>query len=43
VKVTTTSVYRLQGDKLVGTTVAHYQTKGADSVLHLQSMGTKGP
>jgi hypothetical protein len=43
VTVTTTSVYRLQGDKLVGSTVAHYNTKGQDSVLHLQSMGTKAP
>jgi hypothetical protein len=43
VKVATMSVFRLQGDKLVGTTVAHYDTKGPDSVLHLQSVGTKAP
>jgi hypothetical protein len=43
VKVTTNSVYRLQGGKLVGNTVAHYNTKGADSVLHLRAAGTKAP
>ena len=42
VQVTTTSVFRLQGDKLVGPLVAHY-SKGADSVLHLQSVGTRAP
>jgi hypothetical protein len=43
VQVTTDGVYRLQGGKLVGTTTAHYATKGADSVLHLTIEGTKAP
>jgi hypothetical protein len=42
VQVTTNSVFRLQGGKLQGTTTAHY-SKGADSVLHLRSEGTKAP
>ncbi len=42
-KVTTHSVTRLQGGKLVGTTVAHYATKRADSVLTLRVEGTKAP
>jgi hypothetical protein len=41
VKVTTHSVFRLQDGKLVGSTVAHYATKGADSVLTLRSEGTR--
>ncbi|MEO6055392.1 MAG: hypothetical protein ABIQ49_00995 [Gemmatimonadales bacterium] len=40
-QVTTHSVYRLQDGKLIGTTVAHYQTKGADSVKMLRSEGTR--
>jgi hypothetical protein len=43
VKVSTNGVYRLQGGKLVGNVVAHYSTKGADSVLHLRTEGTKAP
>jgi hypothetical protein len=43
VKVTTNSVYRMQGGKLVGNVTAHYSSKGADSVLHLRAEGTKGP
>jgi hypothetical protein len=39
--VTTHSVFRLQDGKLVGTTVAHYATKGADSVRNLRSEGTR--
>lgn len=42
-KVTTHGVLRLKDGKLVGTTVAHYQTKGADSVLNLRMEGTKAP
>jgi hypothetical protein len=42
-KVTTHSVWRLQGGKLVGTTVAHYDTKGADSVRTLRTQGTRAP
>jgi hypothetical protein len=40
-KVTTHSVYRLEDGKLVGTTVAHYATKGADSVKNLHVEGTR--
>ena len=43
VKVTTESSYRLQGGKLVGTTIAHYAKAGPDSVLHLHIEGTKTP
>ena len=43
VKVITHGVIRKQGDKLVGTTTAHYQVKGADSVLTLRMEGTKAP
>ena len=41
--VTTNSVYRLEGDRLVGRVVAHYPTSGADSVLVLRSEGTRAP
>jgi hypothetical protein len=41
VKVTTRGVLRKDGDKLTGTTVAHYNVKTADSVLTLRSEGTK--
>lgn len=43
VKVTTHGVVRKQGDKLVGTTVAHYQVKTADSVVTLRVEGTRAP
>jgi hypothetical protein len=43
VKVITHSVIRKEGDKLVGTTTAHYQVKGADSVLTLRTEGTRAP
>ena len=43
VQVNTTSVLRLRGDSLFGTTVAHYKTKGADSVLTLRMTGTRKP
>jgi len=42
-QVTTHGVARLQDGKLVGTTVAHYATKGADSVLNLKMEGTRAP
>jgi hypothetical protein len=42
-QVTTHGVARLQDGKLVGTTVAHYATKGADSVLNLKLEGTRAP
>ena len=43
VKVHTEGVYRLQGGKLVGTTTAHYEKAGVDSVLKLRTEGTKMP
>ena len=45
VQVVIDGASRLQGDKLVGTLVAHYQgaKAGADSVLHLRSEGTRSP
>ena len=42
-KVTTESTMRLQDGKMVGTTTAHYDTKGADSVLQLRGSGTRIP
>jgi hypothetical protein len=42
-QVTTHGVLRRQGDKLVGTTIAHYKTTKADSVLTLRTEGTKAP
>ena len=41
--VSTHSVYRLEGDRLVGDVVAHYATTDADSVLQLTSEGTRAP
>jgi hypothetical protein len=43
VMVTTHAVYRLEGDRLVGTTYAHYETAEADSVLNLATEGTRAP
>ena len=43
VQVTTESVLRRQGDRVVGATVAHYKTTGPDSVLRLRSEGTRAP
>jgi hypothetical protein len=43
VQVTTHGVARLKDGKLVGSTVAHYATKGADSVLNLKLEGTRAP
>jgi hypothetical protein len=42
-KVRTESVMRLQDGKMVGVTTAHYDTKGADSVLQLRGSGTRIP
>lgn len=42
-KVVTTGVHRLVGGKLVGTTIAHYDVKTADSVLRLTVESTKAP
>jgi hypothetical protein len=41
--VRTHSAFRLEGDRLVGTTVAHYVTSDADSVLSLHVEGTRAP
>jgi hypothetical protein len=41
VQVTTNSVSRLQNGSLVGSTTAHYRVKTADSVLTLNSTGTR--
>jgi len=41
VQVTTHSALWLDGDKLVGKTVARYATKGADSVVRLRTEGTR--
>jgi hypothetical protein len=43
VQVTTTAVMRLQDGKLVGTSVGHYKTTGADSVLRLRTEATRAP
>jgi len=43
VKVTTHTVSRLKDGKLVGTSVAHYSVKTADSVRNIRSEGTKAP
>lgn len=43
VQVRTTNSYRLDGDRLVGTTVAHYLVKGADSVLVLNTTAARAP
>ncbi len=41
VQVTTNTVTRLQGGSLVGSSTAHYKVKSADSVLTLNSTGTR--
>ncbi len=41
VTVTTNGVMRLQGGSLVGSTTAHYKVKTADSVLVLNTTGTR--
>ena len=43
IKVSVQSVTRLQDGKMVGTTVAHYATTGADSVRNLGFEGTRAP
>lgn len=42
-KVSTVSSFHLQDGKLLGTTTARYETKGADSVLQLRGSGTRVP
>lgn len=41
VQVRTNTVLRLEGENLVGSAVARYTTKGADSVLNLRVTGTR--
>jgi hypothetical protein len=43
VMVTTHAVWRLEGDRLVGETVAHYETSDPDSVLVLRTEATRAP
>lgn len=43
VRVQTEGVIRLEGERLVGRTVAHYRTSGPDSVLRLRTEGTRAP
>lgn len=43
VKVSTNSVFRLVGDKLMGTTMAHYTVKGPDSLVALRTEGVRAP
>ena len=41
VMVTTHSTMHMEGDKLIGKTIAHYKTKNADSVVMLRTEGTR--
>jgi hypothetical protein len=41
IQVKTNSVMRLKDGKLEGTTIAHYETKGPDTVRTLRTEGTK--
>jgi hypothetical protein len=43
VQVTTHGVMRLRDGKLVGTTTAHYASKGPDSLRVLRQEGTRKP
>ena len=43
VKVTTSAVVRVNGSALTGTSVARYQTTGADSILRVRLTGTRTP
>ena len=43
VQVTTRNVLRREGDRLVGSTRARYQTTGSDSVLVLRTEATRAP
>jgi hypothetical protein len=42
-QVTTRTVSRLEGGRLVGTVEARYTTKGGDSVVQRRSEGTRAP
>lgn len=41
--VTTHTVYRMEGDRLVGVITARYESTGADSVGQLRTEGTRAP
>lgn len=43
IQVTTRTVYRLQGDKMIGTTEARYKVGGRDSVAQRRSEATRVP
>ena len=43
VQVRTHTVWRMMGDHLMGTTVARYETTGADSVLRFRTEATRAP
>jgi hypothetical protein len=43
VQVNTNSVMRLQGGSLVGNTTAHFKVKTPDSVMVLNTTGTRAP
>jgi hypothetical protein len=43
VQVTTHSILRKEGDRLVGVTHASYATTGADTSLTLRTEGTRAP
>jgi hypothetical protein len=43
VQVSTRAVYRLREGRLIGRTVARYQSAGADSLLVLRVEGTRAP
>jgi hypothetical protein len=43
VQVTTRSVFRVEGGRLVGSTRARYASTGADTVLTLRTAGTRAP
>jgi hypothetical protein len=42
-QVTTNGVMRVEGGRLVGRTTAHFRVKTADSVLVLNTVGTRAP
>jgi hypothetical protein len=42
-QVWTHGVWRLEGDRLVGTTTAHFQTSDPDSVVTVRSEATRAP
>lgn len=43
VKVSTTSVFHMVADQLIGNTMAHYTVKGPDSLVALHAVGVKAP